>query len=79
MVNQKVQDALKIFLDTTNKKLVNTQKHLNELREDFNKHQSKAKDTIKEDVSEINRTTQDIKKQLIWKISEKRIKWKSCK
>jgi TPP-dependent pyruvate/acetoin dehydrogenase alpha subunit len=43
MVNQKVQDALKIFQDTTNKKLVNTQKHLNELREDFNKHQSKTK------------------------------------
>jgi hypothetical protein len=40
---------------------VNTQKHLNELREDFNKHQSKTKDTIKEEVYEIKKTTQDIK------------------
>jgi hypothetical protein len=61
MVNQKVQDALKIFQDTTNKKLVNTQKHLIELREDFKKHQSKTKDTIKEEVYEIKKTTQDIK------------------
>jgi hypothetical protein len=32
MVNQKVQDALKKYQHTTNKKLENTQKQLNELR-----------------------------------------------
>jgi hypothetical protein len=60
-VNQKAQDALKIFQDITNKKLVNTQKHLNELRVDFNKHQSKTKDTMKEEVYEITKAAQDIK------------------
>jgi glutamyl-tRNA reductase len=45
MVNQKIQDALKKFQDTTNKnKLEKTQKQLNELREDFNKHQSKTRE-----------------------------------
>jgi hypothetical protein len=58
---------------------VNAQKHINELREDFNKHQSKTKGTIKEEVYEIKKAIQDIKEYLIWEISEKRIKWKSCK
>jgi hypothetical protein len=38
VVNQKVQDALKKYQDTTNKKLKKTQKQLNELRDDFNKN-----------------------------------------
>jgi hypothetical protein len=46
MVNQNVQDALKKFQDTKNKEHEKTQKHINELREDFNK-QSETKDTIK--------------------------------
>jgi hypothetical protein len=49
-VNQKVQDALKKFQDTTNKKLEKTQKQLNELREDFNKHQSETKESIKKEI-----------------------------
>jgi type I site-specific restriction endonuclease len=47
MVNQKVQDALKKYQDTTNKKLEKIQKQLNELREDFDKLQSETKETIK--------------------------------
>jgi hypothetical protein len=38
MVNQNVQDALKKFQDTKNKQHEKTQKQINELREDFNKH-----------------------------------------
>jgi hypothetical protein len=45
-VNHKVQYGLKKYQDTTNKRLEKTQKQLNELREDFNKHQSKTKVTI---------------------------------
>jgi hypothetical protein len=47
MFNQNVQDALKKFQDTKNKKHEKTQKQINELKEDFNKHQSKTKDTTK--------------------------------
>jgi acyl-CoA reductase-like NAD-dependent aldehyde dehydrogenase len=47
-VNKKVQDALKNFQDTTNEKLEKTQKQLNELREDFNKHQCETKEIMKE-------------------------------
>jgi hypothetical protein len=49
MVNQNVQDALEKFQDTKNKEHEKTQKQINELREDFNKHQSETKDTIKRD------------------------------
>jgi hypothetical protein len=38
MFNQHVQDALKKFQDTKSKEHEKTQKQLNELREDFNKH-----------------------------------------
>jgi hypothetical protein len=47
MVNQNVQDTLKKFQDTKNKYHEKTQKQINEIREDFNKHQSNTKDTIK--------------------------------
>jgi hypothetical protein len=47
MVNQNVQNAIKKFQDTKNKEHVKTHIQLNELREDFNKHQSETKDTIK--------------------------------
>jgi uncharacterized membrane-anchored protein YhcB (DUF1043 family) len=46
-VNQKVQDALKKFQDTINKELEKTQKKLSECREDFSKHQSETKVTLK--------------------------------
>jgi tRNA A37 threonylcarbamoyltransferase TsaD len=47
MVNQKLQEALKKFQDNKNKEHEKTQKQIDELREDFNKHQSETKDTIK--------------------------------
>jgi hypothetical protein len=49
MVDQKVQDALKKYQDTKNKEHEKTQKQINELREDFNKHQSETKNTIKKE------------------------------
>jgi uncharacterized protein Yka (UPF0111/DUF47 family) len=47
MVAQKVEDALKKYWDTTNKKLEKTQKQLNELREDFDKHKSEIRGDYK--------------------------------
>jgi hypothetical protein len=47
MVNHNIQDALKKFQDTKNKEHEKTQKQINKLKEDFNKHQSETKDTIK--------------------------------
>jgi hypothetical protein len=40
------------------------QKQIKELREDFNKHQSETKDTIKREMHELKRTTQTIKEEL---------------
>jgi chromosome segregation ATPase len=82
MVNQKVQDALKKFLDTTNKELEKTQKQLKELREDFSKYQSETKNTIKREIYEIKKTTQNIQKELnkdMGNPQKKRIKQKSWK
>jgi uncharacterized protein involved in exopolysaccharide biosynthesis len=45
MVNQNVQDAFKKFQDTKNKEHEKTQKQINELREDLNKHQSERSST----------------------------------
>jgi chromosome segregation ATPase len=64
MVNQKVQDALKKFQDTTNKEFEKTQKQLHELKENFNKHQSETKDTIKTEIYELKMRTQNIKEEL---------------
>jgi hypothetical protein len=41
-----------------------TRKQRKELREDYNKHQSETKDTIKREVHELKRTTQIIKEEL---------------
>jgi F0F1-type ATP synthase membrane subunit b/b' len=57
MVNQNVQDALKKFQDTKNKEHEKTQKQINGLRKDFNKHQSETKDTIKREIDELKMTT----------------------
>jgi predicted AlkP superfamily phosphohydrolase/phosphomutase len=50
MVNQKVQDVHKKFQDITNKEHEKTPKQINELKEDFNKHQTETKDTIKKEI-----------------------------
>jgi hypothetical protein len=49
MINQNIQNAFKKFKDTKNKEHETTQKQINEFREDFNKHQSQTKDTIKKE------------------------------
>jgi hypothetical protein len=63
MVNQNAQDAKK-FQVTKNKAHEETQKQINELRVDLNKHQSKTKDTIKRETYELKMTTQNIKEEL---------------
>jgi uncharacterized protein (DUF2252 family) len=62
MINQNVKDALKKFQNTKNKEYEKTQTQINELREDFNKHQSETKDTIKREIYELKMTIQNIKK-----------------
>jgi UDP-N-acetylmuramate-alanine ligase len=47
MINQNVQDALKKFQGTKNKEHEKAHKQINEFREDFSKHQSETKHTIK--------------------------------
>jgi chromosome segregation ATPase len=64
MENQKAQDAFKKFQDTKTKEHEKTQKLINELREDFNKHQSETKDTIKKEIYELKKTTQNMKGDL---------------
>jgi DNA-binding protein YbaB len=46
MVNQNVQDALKKFKDTKNEEYEKTQKQINELIGELNKHQSETENTI---------------------------------
>jgi ClpP class serine protease len=57
-VNQNVQDVLKKFQETKHKEHDKIQKQINEFREDFNKHQSETKDTIKREKYELKMTTQ---------------------
>jgi hypothetical protein len=54
--NQKVQDALKKFQDTTSKIPEKTQKQLDGFTQNFNKHQSETKNTIKKEMYEIKKT-----------------------
>jgi polyhydroxyalkanoate synthesis regulator phasin len=51
MVNQNVQDVLKKFQDTKNKEHEKTQKQINELRGDLNKHQSETEDTTNREIN----------------------------
>jgi hypothetical protein len=64
MVNHNVQDTLKKFQGTKNKEHEKTQKQINELREDFNKHQSETKNIIQKETYKLKLTTQNIKKEL---------------
>jgi hypothetical protein len=61
MVNQNVQDAPKKFQDNKIKDMRTHRKKIKKLREEFNKHQSKTKVTIKRDRDELKMTTQNIK------------------
>jgi hypothetical protein len=64
MVKQNVQNALKKFQDTKNKEQEKTQKQINDLREEFNKHQSVSKDTVKKETYKGKMTTQNIEEEL---------------
>jgi hypothetical protein len=50
MVNQNIQDALNNFQHTKNKEHEKTKKQINELREDFSRHKSETKNTIKREI-----------------------------
>jgi hypothetical protein len=47
-----------------NKEHEKTEKQINELREDFNKHQSEAKDNVEREIYELKMTTQNMKEEL---------------
>jgi hypothetical protein len=49
VINQNIQDALKRFQDIKNNEHEKTQKQINELRDDLNKHQSETKHYKKRD------------------------------
>jgi hypothetical protein len=63
MVNQNVEDALKKFQDTKNKEHEKTQKQINELRSDLNKHQCEIKDTRKREINELKVKAKNIKEE----------------
>jgi chromosome segregation ATPase len=50
--------------NTKNEEREKTQKQIKELREDFNKHQSETKDTIKREIYELKMTAQNTKDEL---------------
>jgi hypothetical protein len=51
-------------MHSRNKEHEKTQKQINELREDFNKHQSETKDTTKKEINKLKMTTQNRKEEL---------------
>jgi hypothetical protein len=59
MGNENVHDVPKKFEDTEYKEHEKTKKEINELRQDFNKHQSGTKDTIQREPYEL--MTQNIR------------------
>jgi hypothetical protein len=59
MVNKKVQEALKKFQDTKNKEYENTQKQINELIGDLNKHQNET------EINELKMKIDNIKEEVI--------------
>jgi hypothetical protein len=63
MVNQNVQDVLKKFQDTKNKEHEKTQKQINELRGDLNKHQSETEDTTNREINELKMKIKILKRR----------------
>jgi hypothetical protein len=51
MVNQNVQEALKIIQDTKNKEYKKTQEQINKIIRALNKHQSKTQITINREIN----------------------------
>jgi hypothetical protein len=65
MVNQNIQEALKIFQDNKNKQYEKTQKQINEITEALNKHQTEAETTINRDIIELRTKIDNIKEEEI--------------
>jgi hypothetical protein len=63
MVNQNVQEALKKFQDTKIKEYEKTQKQINELIGDPNKHQSETENTINREINELKMKIDNIKER----------------
>jgi hypothetical protein len=53
MVNQNIEEALKIFQDKKNKKYEKTQKQINAIVGSLNKHQSETENTINRQINEL--------------------------
>jgi ferritin-like metal-binding protein YciE len=68
-------------IQTPQIKNLRSTKRTNKLREDFNKHQSETKQTIKKEICEIKKTTQAIKEEFsrYGRPEKKRVKQKSWK
>jgi hypothetical protein len=63
MANQNVRDALWKLQDNKKKEHEKTQKQINEVREERNKHESETKDAIKREIYELKMITQNKKKR----------------
>jgi hypothetical protein len=75
-VNQNVQEALKKFQDNKNKEYEQTQKQISEHIGALNKFQSETENTINREINELRVKIDNIKEEVIWKTSEKRMKQK---
>jgi uncharacterized phage infection (PIP) family protein YhgE len=64
MVNQNVQEALKKFQDTKNKKCKKTQEQVDDIIVALNKHQSKTENTINREINELKTKTGNIKEEV---------------
>jgi acetolactate synthase small subunit len=62
--NQNVQDALKKFQDTKNKKYEKIQKQINKLIVALIKHQSEAESTINREINDLNMKIENIKEEV---------------
>jgi archaellum component FlaC len=64
MVNQNIQEALQKFQDTKYKEYKKTQKKINELKGDLNKHQSETENSINRYVNELKKKIDNIKQEV---------------
>jgi mRNA-degrading endonuclease HigB of HigAB toxin-antitoxin module len=64
MVNQNVQEALKIFQDTKKKKEHKTQKQIKELIGALNEHQSETENNTNKEINELKVKIDNIKEEV---------------
>jgi HAMP domain-containing protein len=63
-VNKKVQDVLKKYQDTTNKKIWEDTEATKWIQRGLQQNQNETKETVKTEIYEIKKTTQDMKQEL---------------